>query len=73
MEKPVDKDTTGENMVYSDCGTRSMFTIFECVVIAAIVVFFLYITVAMVSHCRTFYQKGREEVEMVRQQKQKTL
>ena len=38
-KEPVDKDS---NTMYCDCGTRNMFMVFECVVIAAVIVFFLY-------------------------------
>ena len=72
-EESVDEDTKGDNMVYCNCGTHSMLTIFECVVIAAIEVFFFYVTVALMDHCRSFYLKRREEAEMVKQQNKKFL
>ena len=44
----------------SDFGDRNMFTVFEVTVIAAVLVFFLYITEAVVSHCKSVYLKRKE-------------
>ena len=44
----------------SDFGDRNMFTVFEVIVIAAVLVFFLYITEAVVSHCKSAYLKRKE-------------
>ena len=67
--EPITKEgVEDDNAVYCDCGTCSILTIFECIVISAIVDFFLYISVAIVGHCHSFYLKRREDTELARKQ-----
>ena len=56
-KEPVPVDDN--EIVYCACGERNMFT--ESVVIAAVVVFFLYIIAAVVSHCIIW--KGRNKLK----------
>ena len=44
--KDRDKDT-----VICDCGERQMFTVFEIIVVATLLVLFLYVIVSKESHC----------------------
>ena len=55
----------------SDFGDRNMFTVFEVTVIAAVLVFFLYITEAVVSHCKAAYLKRKESSEQMNVEKEK--
>ena len=64
-EEPV-KDS---NTVYCDCGKRNMFTVFECVVIATVIVFFLYVTAAVVSQYESFYLKRKAETEELQKER----
>ena len=59
--EPIMKESDGDgNTVVCGCGTKSVLTIFEVVVISGIVIFFFYIIVAIIGHCRSFYLKRRE-------------
>ena len=55
--KDMDKDT-----VICDCGERKIITVFEVIVVAAVLMFFLYVSVSIVSHCCKMYLKRKERL-----------
>ena len=59
--------------VHCDCGERNMFPVFEVIVIAAVIMFFLYITASVVSHCKCLYLKRNQCTEQMKIQKEKSF
>ena len=66
--KDVDKDT-----IICDCGKRQMFTVFEVIVVAAVLVFFMYVMLPIVLHCRKMYLKRKEHSAKLKIEKRKSF
>ena len=59
--------------VYCDCGRQAIFTLFECIVLVAILAGFIYMSCACCGHLKTIYLKKHESQLKKRERKEANL
>ena len=59
MKQEVDDDEL-QHTVLCDCGRQAIFALFECIVLVAILVGFLYMCCGCCAHLKTVYLKRHE-------------
>ena len=71
-KQEVDKDKE-HHTVYCDCGRQAIFTLFECIVLVAILAGFIYMSCACCGHLKTIYLKKHESQLKKREKKEANL